>query len=54
MWRGCSRRGRREIGYELICASRLRRRGWISGPARDESIDRFHAIEIWLGGVGTA
>lgn len=28
----------------LICASRVRRRGWISGPARDESTDRFHAI----------
>ena len=43
-WRGCSRRCRPEIGYELICASRVRRRGWISGPAGDESTDRFHAI----------
>lgn len=43
-WRGCSRRCRPEIGYELICASRVRRRGWISGPAGEESTDSFHAI----------
>ncbi len=50
MWRGCSRRCRPEIGYELICVSRVRRRGWISGPAGDESTDRFHAIDsrpVW-------
>ena len=45
MWRGCSRRCRPEVGYELLCASRVRRRGWISGPAGDESTDRFHAID---------
>jgi hypothetical protein len=28
-----------------MCASRVRRRGWISGPARDESTDHFHAID---------
>ena len=48
MWRGCRKRCRPEIGYELICASRVRRRGWISGPARDESTDRFHAIDVGL------
>jgi hypothetical protein len=52
MWRGCSRRCRPEIGYELICASQVRRRAWISGPAGDESTDRFHAIEghTWAHG----
>jgi hypothetical protein len=52
MWRGCSRRCRPEIGYELICASRGRRRGWISGPACDDSTDRFHAMVAWEAGDG--
>ena len=31
----------------------MRRRGWISGPARNESTDRFHAIDsrpVWWTG----
>jgi hypothetical protein len=53
-WRGCSRRCCPEIGYELMCASGVRRRGWTSGPARDESTDRFHAIDsrpVWWTGA---